>query len=133
MPATEAAAAINSEEAARRTFPPSSAAWSTAVRCAMRSARIGPTRRSFVRRATSAFAAFGLFGAVPRAANGHLVWQASEWKLAKFQKLLNEPTRIKQVFDVVEIADRTALTSIKNALSVPAINRTGSRSSTLCN
>ena len=75
------------------------------------------TRRSFVSRAASGIAAFGLFGGVPRAAEAQLVWKASEWKLAEFRKLVNEPARVKQVFDVVQIGDGTALNSVKNALN----------------
>jgi hypothetical protein len=75
------------------------------------------TRRSFVSRATPGIAALGLFGGTPRAAEAQLVWKASEWKLAEFQKLVNEPARIKQVFDVVQIGDGKALNSIKNSLN----------------
>jgi intracellular sulfur oxidation DsrE/DsrF family protein len=75
------------------------------------------TRRSFVSRAMSGIAAFGLFGGLPRAAEAQLVWKASEWKLAEFQKLVNAPARVKQVFDVVQIGDGTALNSVKNALN----------------
>jgi hypothetical protein len=75
------------------------------------------TRRSFVRRTASGLAAFGLFGGSPRAAQAQLVWKASEWKLAEFQKLINVPARVKQVFDVVEISSGAPLNSIKNALN----------------
>jgi hypothetical protein len=75
------------------------------------------TRRSLVSRAASGIAALGLFGGMPRAAEAQLVWKASEWKLAEFQKLVNEPARIKQVFDVVQIGDGKALNSIKNSLN----------------
>jgi len=74
-------------------------------------------RRSFVSRVTSGIAAFGLFGGAPRAAEAQLVWKASEWKLAEFRKLVNEPARVKQVFDVVQIGDGTALNSVKNSLN----------------
>jgi|HubBroStandDraft_6_1064221.scaffolds.fasta_scaffold92161_3 hypothetical protein len=75
------------------------------------------TRRSFVSRSASGIAAFGLFGGVPRAAEAQLVWKASQWKLGEFQKLVNEPARVKQVFDVVQIADGEALNSVKNSLN----------------
>jgi hypothetical protein len=75
------------------------------------------TRRSFVSRATSGIAAFGLFGGVRRAAEAQLVWKTSEWKLAEFQKLVNEPARVKQVYDVVEIGDGTFLNNVKNSLN----------------
>ncbi len=75
------------------------------------------TRRSFASRATSGIAALGLFGGTPRATEAQLVWKAPEWKLAEFQKLVNEPARIKQVFDVVQIGDGRALNSVKNSLN----------------
>ena len=58
-----------------------------------------------------------MLGGVSRAAPAQLVWKASEWKLAEFRKLMNEPARVKQVFDVVEISNGAALNSIKNALN----------------
>ena len=75
------------------------------------------TRRSLVARATSGIAAYCLLGGVPRAAEAQLVWRTSEWKLAEFQKLVNEPARIKQVCDVVQIDDGRVLNSVKNSLN----------------
>ena len=75
------------------------------------------TRRSFVSCATSGIAAFGLFGGVPRAAEAQLVWKTSEWKLAEFQKLVNEPARVKQVYDVAQIGDGKVQNSVKNSLN----------------
>jgi hypothetical protein len=74
------------------------------------------TRRSFVSGATSGIAALGLFGG-PRAAEAQLVWKTSEWKLAEFQKLVNEPARIKQLYDVVQIGDGKFLNNVKNSLN----------------
>jgi intracellular sulfur oxidation DsrE/DsrF family protein len=65
----------------------------------------------------SGIAAFGLFGGVPRAAEAQLVWKTSEWKVAEFQKLVNEPARVKQVYDVVQIGDGKFLNNVKNSLS----------------
>src|ERR1700730_15741953 len=75
------------------------------------------TRRSFVSRAAAGIAAFGLFGGVPRAAEAQLVWKTSEWGLGEFQKLVNEPARVKQVYDVVQISDGKVLNSVKNSLN----------------
>src|ERR1700750_336521 len=74
-----------------------------------------PTRRLFIRGAASGIGAFALFGGAPRSAEPQLVWKASEWKLSDFQKLVEESARIKQVFDVVQIAHGAALNSIKNS------------------
>jgi hypothetical protein len=76
-----------------------------------------PSRRSFLRRMMPGIAAFGWFCGARRVAEAQLVWKASEWKLSEFLKLVNEPARIKQVFDVAQIADGAALNSIKNALN----------------
>jgi intracellular sulfur oxidation DsrE/DsrF family protein len=62
-------------------------------------------------------AAFGLFGGVPRAAEAQLVWKTSDWKLAEFQKLVNDPARVKQVYDVVQIAEGKFLNNVKNSLN----------------
>jgi hypothetical protein len=58
-------------------------------------------------------AAFG----VPRAAQAQLVWKTSDWKLADFQELVNDPARIKQLFDVVQIGGGKFLANIKNSLN----------------
>jgi hypothetical protein len=75
------------------------------------------TRRPFISRAASAIAASGLFGGAPCAAEARFVWETSEWKLAEFRKLVNEPARVKQLFDAVQIADDAALNSVKNSLN----------------
>jgi len=46
-----------------------------------------------------------------------LVWTASQWKLAEFQKLMNDPARIKQVYDIVQIGDGKFLNNIKNSFN----------------
>jgi intracellular sulfur oxidation DsrE/DsrF family protein len=75
------------------------------------------TRRSFISRMMSGIATLGLSAGTPRAAEAQLVWKASEWKLAEFQKLVNEPARVKQVFDVVQIDAGKSLNNVKNALN----------------
>src|SRR5258708_5891717 len=75
------------------------------------------TRRSFVSRASSVIAAFGLFSGVPGAAEAQLVWKTSDWKLADFRGLVNDPARIKQLFDVVQIGDGKFLGNVKNSLN----------------
>ena len=63
------------------------------------------------------FSTLALFGSAPDSADAQLVWRASEWKLAAFQKLVNDPARIKQMFDIVQIGDGKFLNNIKNSLN----------------
>ena len=75
------------------------------------------TRRSLISRAALSLTTLGLFTGAPRAAEAQLVWKTSDWKLADFQKLVNNPSRIKQVFDIVQIGDGKFLNNIKNSFN----------------
>src|SRR5258707_1646343 len=75
------------------------------------------TRRSLLSRAVAGFTTIGLLSAAPPLSEGQLVWKASEWKLAEFRKLVNDPARIKQVYDIVQIGDGKFLNNIKNSFN----------------
>jgi len=75
------------------------------------------TRRSLLSRAVAGFTTIGLFSAAPAISEGQLVWKTSEWKLAEFRKLVSDPARIKQVYDVVQIGDGKFLNNIKNSFN----------------
>jgi len=75
------------------------------------------TRRSLLSRAAVGFTTIGVFSAAPLISENQLVWKASEWKLAEFRKLVNDPARIKQVYDVVQIGDGKFLNNIKNSFN----------------
>lgn len=76
------------------------------------------TRRSFMTRATAASTTIlSLFTTTTRVTEAQLVWRASQWNLAEFHKLLLDPANIKQVHDVVPIANGTFLNSMKNSLN----------------
>ena len=75
------------------------------------------TRRSLLSRAAAYFTTLGLFSAAPPISESQLVWKASEWKLAEFRELVNDPARIKQVYDVVQIGDGKFLNNIKNSFN----------------
>lgn len=75
------------------------------------------TRRAFVSQAAAGMAAFGAFGESTNATKAQLVWKSSQWKLADFQKLVESPARIKQVFDVTQIGGGKFLSNIKNSLN----------------
>lgn len=75
------------------------------------------TRRSLLSRAAAGLTTVGLFSGVPLGAEGELVWRASEWRVAEFEKLLHDPARIKQVYDIVQIGDGKFLNNIKNSFN----------------
>jgi intracellular sulfur oxidation DsrE/DsrF family protein len=75
------------------------------------------TRRLIISRAAAGLATLGLFDVAPRVAEAQLVWTTSEWKLADFQKLVNDPARIKQLYDVVQIGDGKFLNNVKNSFN----------------
>jgi intracellular sulfur oxidation DsrE/DsrF family protein len=75
------------------------------------------TRRSLISRATMALTALGLFDGDPPSAAAQLVWKASDWKLAAFEKLVHDPSRVKQVYDIVQIGEGKFLSNIKNSFN----------------
>jgi hypothetical protein len=75
------------------------------------------TRRFLISRGAAGFATLGLFGGAPHAAEAQLVWTTSEWKLANFEKVVNDPARIKQLYDVVQIGDGKFLNNVKNSFN----------------
>jgi hypothetical protein len=75
------------------------------------------TRRSFVSSVAAGLTALGLFSGMSEPAEAQLVWNTSDWKIAEFEKLVHNPARIKQVWDIVQIGDGKFLSNIKNALN----------------
>ncbi len=75
------------------------------------------SRRSFVTRAATGVSALGAFGAIAPDAQAQLVATTSDWKLADFNKIVRNPARIKQVYDVIPIGDGKFLNNIKNSLN----------------
>ena len=75
------------------------------------------TRRLLISRAAVGLTTLGLFGGAPHAVEAQLVWKTSEWKLAEFQKLVNNPARIKQLYDIVQIGDGKFLNNVKNSFN----------------
>ena len=71
------------------------------------------TRRSFM----SGAAALGLAAGVGSAADGQLVWKTTDWKLSGFHALVNNPARVKQVYDIVQINNGHFLNNVKNSLN----------------
>jgi hypothetical protein len=75
------------------------------------------TRRSFVTTAAAGVTAFGALAANPQEGQAQLVYNTSDWKVAAFNKIVQDPARIKQVYDVVAINDGRFLNNIKNSLN----------------
>jgi intracellular sulfur oxidation DsrE/DsrF family protein len=75
------------------------------------------TRRSLISRAALGLSTLGLFNGAPRTTEAQLVWKVSEWKLAEFQKLVENPARIKQLYDIVQIGDGNFLSNVKNSFN----------------
>jgi hypothetical protein len=74
-------------------------------------------RRSFISRGALGLLILGLFRSAPDTTEAQLVWKASERKLAEFEKLVQDPARIKQLYDVVQIGDGEFLNNIKNSFN----------------
>ena len=72
------------------------------------------TRRFFLGQATAGLAALG---AMPSSANPQLVYKRSDWKIAAFDRLVRNPSRVKQVFDENQIGGGKFLNNIKNSLN----------------
>jgi hypothetical protein len=74
-------------------------------------------RRWFVSTAATSVAALATLGTVGRAAEARLVYTKSDWKLSEFNQLARNPARVKQVYDILPIADGRFLNNIKNSLN----------------
>ncbi len=72
------------------------------------------TRRLFLGQATASLAALG---AIASSANAQLVYKRSSWNVADFDRLVKNPSRVKQVFDEHQIGDGKFLNNIKNSLN----------------
>ncbi len=72
------------------------------------------SRRSFVEHAVVGAAALG---AAATRADAQLVYKSSDWKLAEFNRLLKDTSRVKQVFEEIQIGDGRFLNNMKNSLN----------------
>jgi intracellular sulfur oxidation DsrE/DsrF family protein len=70
-------------------------------------------RRTFIASLTAGVAAL----AAGSEANAQLVYRQSEWKVKDFDKLVNSPAHVRQVFDVTGIEHGMFLNGIKNSLN----------------
>jgi len=74
-------------------------------------------RRSFVTTATTSVAALVTLATAGRDAEAQLVYTKSDWQLSEFNQLTKNPAWVKQVFDIIPIAEGKFLNNIKNSLN----------------
>jgi hypothetical protein len=74
-------------------------------------------RRSFVSSATTSVAALATLTIAARDTEAQLVYIKSDWQLSEFNQLAKNPARVKQVFDIIQIAEGGFLNNIKNSLN----------------
>jgi hypothetical protein len=74
-------------------------------------------RRSFVSTVTTSAAALATLATAGREAEGQLVYTKPDWRLSEFNQLAKNPARVKQVFDIIPIAEGRFLNNIKNSLN----------------
>jgi hypothetical protein len=74
-------------------------------------------RRSFVTTATTSLAALATLATAGGKAEAQLVYTKSDWQLTEFNQLAKNPARVKQVFDIIPIAEGRFLNNIKNSLN----------------
>lgn len=72
------------------------------------------TRRLFLGQATASLAALS---AMTSSASPQLVYKRSDWNVSDFDRLLKNPSRVKQVFDENQIGGGKFLNNIKNSLN----------------
>jgi intracellular sulfur oxidation DsrE/DsrF family protein len=74
-------------------------------------------RRSFVSTVTASVAALATLGTAGSEGEAQLVYTKSDWKLSEFNQLAKYPARVKQVYDIIPIAEGRFLNNIKNSLN----------------
>ena len=73
------------------------------------------SRRAFVGAAAGP-AALALTGSA-ETAEAQFVYKKTEWDVSAFEQIVRHPAHVKQVFDLINIADGKFLNSIKNSLN----------------
>jgi hypothetical protein len=74
------------------------------------------SRRSFVSTVAAGAATMAAMG-TPNSAEGQLLYRKSDWKVSEFNQLAENPARVKQVYDISQIAGGKFLNNIKNSLN----------------
>jgi hypothetical protein len=74
------------------------------------------SRRSFVSTVAAGAATMAAMGTA-NGAEGQLVYRKSDWKVSEFNQLAENPAKVKQVYDISQIAGGKFLNNIKNSLN----------------
>src|ERR1700760_3069838 len=74
-------------------------------------------RRSFVTTAATSVAALATLATTGTEAEAQLVYTKADWQLSEFNRLARNLARVKQVFDIIPIAEGRFLNNIKNSLN----------------
>lgn len=75
------------------------------------------SRRSFVTTTAASAVALASLNGGSRPAGAQLVYTKSDWKIAEFDALAKTPARVKQVYDMIPIAEGKFLNNMKNSLN----------------
>lgn len=74
-------------------------------------------RRSFVSTAVTSVAALATLDTAGGNAEAQLVYTKADWKISEFNQLVKNPACVKQVYDIIPIAEGRFLNNIKNSLN----------------
>jgi intracellular sulfur oxidation DsrE/DsrF family protein len=75
------------------------------------------SRREFVGGVGSSLAALGAAGLSSQNAEAQLVYQRADWDFNEFQKLVDSPAKVKQVYDIRPVGEGKFLNNVKNSLN----------------
>ena len=75
------------------------------------------SRRSFVTGAAAGATALSALGVFSPSADAQLVYTTADWRVSEFDKVVKDPARVKQVYDVIPIGGGKFLNNIKNSLN----------------
>lgn len=75
------------------------------------------SRRDFVGGVGTSIAALGTLGIASRSAEAQLIDQRSDWDYGEFDKLVRNPAKAKQVYDIRGVGEGKFLNNVKNSLN----------------
>lgn len=75
------------------------------------------SRREFVGGLGTSLAALGAAGLSTHNAEAQLIYQRADWDFNEFQKLVDSPAKVKQVYDIRPVGEGKFLNNVKNSLN----------------